>query len=248
MKVIRFKLSGDYALFKKPYANNQPQSFVIPPKTAILGMIGAIMGWSKDSYIDNLPFEDFKYGVKLLTPKIKKDLIGINLMQGKSAKFTFNENPLKNPPDRGQRSPTRFEFLKDMEWEVFLLIENKEIQDQLFKRLVTKKFVYNPNLGLQSLFAKIECDENDLIDLEIAKKINNNLYTSFDKNQIKFKITKPVAFYNELIPVCFEKNRSLPQTKEMISFVGDYSIEITNKEELEGKLYKDEQNRLYQLI
>ena len=248
MEAIRFKLSGEYALFKKPYANNQPQSFVIPPKTAILGMIGAIMGWSKDSYIDKLSFEEFRYGVRLITSKIKKDLIGVNLMQGKSAKFTFNENPIKNPPERGQRSPTRFEFLKDMEWEIFLLIDNQEIRNELFKRLIIKRFVYSPYLGLQSLFAKIECDEDDLIDLEIAKEINDNLYTSFDKNQIKFKITKPVAFYNELIPIYFEKDRSLPQTKEMISFVGDYSIKITNKEELEGKLYQDEQNRFYQLI
>ena len=224
MKVIRFKLSGEYALFKKPYANSQPQSFVIPPKTAILGMIGAIMGWSKDSYIDKLPFDNFKYGVRLITSKIKKDLIGINLMQGKIGEkhpitgetggFYLNKNPLTHPNKRGQRSPTRFEFLKDMEWEIFLLIEDQEIQNELFKRLVTKRFVYNPNLGLQSLFAKIECNEDDLIDLVIAKDINGNLYTSFDKNQTKFKITKPVAFYNELIPVYFEKDRSLPQTKE----------------------------------
>jgi CRISPR-associated protein Cas5h len=259
MKAIKFKLSGEYALFKKPYANNQPQSFVIPPKTAILGMIGAIIGWRKDKYIDKLPFENFKYGVKLLTPKIKKDLIGINLMQGakkeahpvtgeRGGEFTFNKNPLTHPGKRGQRSPTRFEFLKDMEWEIFLFIEDKNIQDEFFKRLVNKKFVYNPYLGLQSLFAKIECNENDLINLEIANEINDNLYTSFDKNQIQFKITKPVAFYNELIPVCFKKDRSLPQTREMISFVGDYNIEISNKDDLKGKLYKDEQNRFYQFI
>jgi len=248
MKAIKFRLSGDYTLFKKPFANNQPQSFVIPPKTAILGMIGAIMGWSKSDYIDMLPFDTFKYGVRLLTSKIKKDLIGINLMQGKSAKFTFNENPLRNPPDRGQRSPTRFEFLKDMEWEIFLIIDNKKIESELFDRLFSKKFIYNPNLGLQSLFAKIECSKNDLISLEIAKEINDNIYTSFDKNLIKFKITKPVAFYNELIPVAFEKDRSLPQTKEMISFVGDYEIIITNKEDLQEKLYQDDKNRLYQFI
>ena len=248
MKAIKFRLSGDYALFKKPFANNQPQSFVIPPKTAILGMIGAIMGWSKRDYIDMLPFDTFKYGVRLLTSKIKKDLIGINLMQGKSAKFTFNKNPLRNPPDRGQRSPTRFEFLKDMEWEIFLIIDDKEIESELFDRLLSKKFVYNPNLGLQSLFAKIECSKDDLINLEIAKEVNDNIYTSFDKNLIKFKITKPVAFYNELIPVAFEKDRSLPQTKEMISFVGDYAITITNKEDLQEKLYQDDADRLYQLI
>jgi len=248
MKAIKFRLSGDYALFKKPFANNQPQSFVIPPKTAILGMIGAIMGWSKRDYIDMLPFDTFKYGVRLLTSKIKKDLIGINLMQGKNAKFTFNENPLRNPPDRGQRSPTRFEFLKDMKWEIFLIIDNKEIEKELFDRLLSKKFIYNPNLGLQSLFAKIECSKDDLVDFEIAQDINDNLYTSFEKDFIRFRITKPITFYNELIPISFEKDRSLPQTKEIISFVGDYEIIITNKDDLKGELYQDGQNRLYQLI
>ena len=245
-QVVKFKLSGDYALFKKPYANNQPQSFIIPPKTAILGLVGAIMGWKKEEYIEKLPFDKFFYAVRLVTSKIKKDLIGINLMQGKGAKFTFNENPLANPPDRGQRSPTRFEFLKDMEWEIFLIIDDSKIQNELFERIELKKFVYNPNLGLQSLFAKIENEQ--LFDVELANDANNNIYTSFEKNFVKFKIRKPVAFYNELIPVSFNSDRSLPRTKEMISFVGEYEIEITNQNELKGKLYQDEKNRLYQFI
>lgn len=245
-QAIKFKLSGDYALFKKPFANNQPQSFVIPPKTAILGMIGAIMGWSKNEYIKILPFDKFSYAVRLLTPKIKKDLIGINLMQGKSAKFNFNENPLRNPPERGQRSPTRFEFLKDMKWEIFLIIENSQIKEELLGRLEEKRFVYNPNLGLQSLFAKIT--DEAFLEVELANEVNGNLYTSFEKSFVKFKIKKPVAFYNELIPVSFQKDRSLPQTKEIISFVGVYEIEIANKDELKGKLYQDDDSRLYQFI
>lgn len=245
-QAIKFKLSGDYALFKKPFANNQPQSFVIPPKTAILGMIGAIMGWSKDKYIEKLPFDKFSYAVRLITPKIKKDLIGINLMQGKSAKFTFDENPLKNPPERGQRSPTRFEFIKDVEWGIFLMIEDGEIQNKLFQRLKSKRFVYTPNLGLQSLFAKIESES--LLDIELTNEINNNIYTSFEKDFIRFGLKKPVSFYNELIPVSFNKDRSLPQTKEIISFVGDYEIEIKNRDDLKMRLYKDDDNRLYQFI
>ena len=245
-QVINFKLSGEYALFKKPFANNQPQSFVTPPKTAILGIIGAIMGWRKEEYISKLLFEEFSYAVRLITSKIKKDLIGINLMQGKNAKFTFNENPLRNPPERGQRSPTRFEFLKDMEWEIFLIIENNDIAEELIERLQNKKFVYNPYLGLQSLFANIEYQEP--FEVELADEVSDNLYTSFEKDFIKFKINKPVAFYNELIPISFEKDRSLPKTKEMINFVGDYEIEITNKKKLKGKLYQDENKRLYQFI
>lgn len=245
-QVIKFKLSGDYALFKKPFANNQPQSFVIPPKTAILGLIGAIMGWSKEDYIKNLPFEKFGYAVRLLTSKIKKETVGINLMQGKSAKFTFDENPISHPPERGQRSPTRYEFIKDIGWDIFLLIDNQSIREKLFERLQKKTFVYNPNLGMQQLFARIE-DEN-LFDIELAQEINNNLYTSFEKNLVNFTISKPVAFYNELIPVSFNSDRSLPVTKEMISFVGDYSLTITNKDDLKEKLYCDDDRRLYQFI
>jgi len=246
-QVIKFRLSGDYALFKKPFANNQPQSFVIPPKTAILGVIGAVMGWRKDSYIQTLPFNQFGYAVRLLTSKIKKETVGINLMQGKNGKFTFNENPISHPsPDRGQRSPTRYEFIKNIEWEIFLKIDNQQIREEFFGRLQKKVFVYNPNLGMQQLFARI--DSEDLIDVELAKELNDNLYTSFDKNLVKFTINKPVAFYNELIPVSFNNDRSLPVTKEMISFVGDYSLKITNKDELKEKLYADDDRRLYQFI
>ena len=245
-QVIKFKLSGDYALFKKPFANNQPQSFVIPPKTAILGLIGAIMGWSKEDYIKNLPFEKFGYAVRLLTSKIKKETVGISLMQGKNGKFTFDENPISYPPKRGQRSPTRYEFIKDIEWKIFLLIDEQSIREKLFERLQKKIFVYSPNLGMQQLFARIE-DENSF-DVELAKEINNNLYTSFEKNLVKFTISKPVAFYNELIPVSFNGDRSLPVTKEMISFVGDYSLTITNEDDLKEKLYCDDDRRLYQFI
>lgn len=255
-QVIKFKLSGDYALFKKPFANNQPQSFVIPPKTAILGLIGAIMGWSKEDYIKNLPFEKFGYAVRLLTSKIKKETVGINLMQGgikeshpetgEKGGFPPNKNPLTHPGKRGQRSPTRYEFIKDIEWEIFLLIDEQSIREKLFERLQKKIFIYNPNLGMQQLFARIE-DENSF-DIELAKEINNNLYTSFEKNLVKFTISKPVAFYNELIPVSFNGDRSLPVTKEMISFVGDYSLTITNKDDLKEKLYCDDDRRLYQFI
>jgi CRISPR-associated protein Cas5h len=246
-QAVKFKLSGDYALFKKPFANNQPQSFVIPPKTAILGMVGAIMGWRKEDYINNLPFDKFLYAVRLLTSKIKKETVGLNLMQGKNGKFTFNENPISNPsPDRGQRSPTRYEFIKNIEWEIFLIIEEQTIQVELFERLQKKKFVYNPNLGMQQLFAKIENEE--IKEVEKCQILNDNIYTSFEKNFIKFKINKPITFYNELIPVSFNADRSLPITKEIISFVGDYDLNITNKDELKGKLYADNDGRIYQFI
>lgn len=261
-QAIKFRLSGDYALFKKPFANNQPQSFVIPPKTAILGMIGAIMGWNKKDYILNLPFDKFDYAVKLLTSKIKKDTVGINLMQGKVGKkhlltgesggFYLDKNPISHPSSVGQRSPTRYEFLKDIEWEIFIIIDsdvkedNKKVQDIFFNRLKDGRFVYNPNLGMQQLFAKI--DKVESLEIKVAENITDNIYTSFEKGFIDFRITKPVAFYNELIPISFNIDRSLPKTKEMISFVGDYSLKIKNKKDLESKLYEDRDGRLYQFI
>jgi len=214
------------------------------------------MGWSKEKYIQTLPFNQFGYAVRLLTSKIKKETVGLNLMQGgikeahpdtgERGGFTFEKNPLTHSGKRGQRSPTRYEFIKDIEWDIFLLIDNQSIREQLFERLKKKTFVYNPNLGMQQLFARIE--DEDLFDVELAREINDNLYTSFDKNLVKFTISKPVAFYNELIPVSFNDDRSLPVTKEMISFVGDYSLKITNKDELEEKLYADNDGRLYQFI
>jgi len=230
MKVIGFNLSGKYALFTKPYTKNQPQSFIIPPKTAIAGMIGGILGFRRDEYQEKL--KNLKYSI--VVKDFKKYTTRFNLLQGKSATFSYSKNPLRNPPERGQRSPTTFELLKNPSWDVFVSMEDKlleELQDRIRKSL----YVYEPYLGVANAFAKLTLFQ-EMVELENGI---NKIKSFFELNLVKVRLIKPTRFYNELIPVGFESERSLPITKEMVVIMDEF--EVLNKKEIENEffIYKD---------
>jgi len=44
MKVLVFDVSSDYAHFRQPYSTTSSLTYAIPPRTAIFGLIGAILG------------------------------------------------------------------------------------------------------------------------------------------------------------------------------------------------------------
>ena len=230
MKVIGFNLSGKYALFTKPYTKNQPQSFIIPPKTAIAGMIGGILGFNRDEYQEKL--KNLKYSVVLRN--VSKYTTRFNLLQGKNASFNYSKNPLRNPPERGQRSPTTFELLKNPSWDIFISLED-ELLIELQNRIKNSLFEYVPYLGVINAFAKLELFE-EIIEL---KRGVNKIKSFFEFGLVKVKLNEPVKFYSELIPIEFKEKRSEPVTKEMVIFDGDF--DILNKEEIENEffIYKD---------
>lgn len=47
-KMLVFDVWGDYAHFRRFYTTTSPLSFPIPPRTALCGLIGAIIGLEKE--------------------------------------------------------------------------------------------------------------------------------------------------------------------------------------------------------
>lgn len=48
MKIVRFRLSGRFGHFLKAEANASAPSYPVPPRTALLGLLGAVLGLEKD--------------------------------------------------------------------------------------------------------------------------------------------------------------------------------------------------------
>ena len=228
MKVIGFNLSGKYALFTKPYTKNQPQSFIVPPKTAIAGMLGAILGLKREEYQEKL--QSLQYSV-VLKKEINKYTTRFNLLQGKSASFTYSKNPLRYPPERGQRSPTTFELLREPSWDIFISLED-DLLIELERRIKESLFEYVPYLGIASAFAKLQLFQK-IIDLE---KGLNQIKSFFEFGLVRVKIHKPVKFYSQLIPITFSEKRTMPISKEVVIFDGEF--EVLNKEEIENEFFK----------
>ncbi|MDZ7691710.1 MAG: CRISPR-associated protein Cas5 [Balneolaceae bacterium] len=76
-------MKGKFAHFRKYYANNTAFSFSIPPRTTLMGLTAAIMGWEKDSYYERLSSEHIHFGVRVLTP-LKKSFQRLNFLSIKS--------------------------------------------------------------------------------------------------------------------------------------------------------------------
>lgn len=90
-RLLVFDLEGPMAHFRKYYTNSSALSYVFPPRTAIEGMLAAILGLDRDSYYDLFsvrhchiavsvkePVRSIYKTVNYLYVKTKNDLNGSN--------------------------------------------------------------------------------------------------------------------------------------------------------------------------
>lgn len=86
-KIIKFNLSGKFAHFRKFYTNSSALSYLIPPKTVIMGIIASILEYDRDQYYDLF---DKKIGITVSVKAgcdIKKTIYSLNNMHDKYYKL-----------------------------------------------------------------------------------------------------------------------------------------------------------------
>jgi CRISPR-associated protein Cas5h len=149
VKMLVFDVWGDYAHFKRFYTTTSPLSFPIPPRTALCGLIGAIIGLEKEDndYLKYFSTEFAHIALRLLNP-IKKTVIAENLINTKNARGP-GMNLIIN------RTQIRFEFLKNQKYRIYFYYTDEE--DGLYKKLkynlTNHKTKYTPCLGLSENIA-----------------------------------------------------------------------------------------------
>jgi len=147
-KILAFDVWADYAHFRKFYTTTSPLTFSFPPRTALCGLIAAIVGLEKEEneYLKYFPFEEAFIGVRILKP-IKKVMIAQNLIHTKDAK-----GPGMNLITK--RTQIRFEFLKWPMFRIYFAYAGKEEKLKNLKQyLIEHKSVYTPVLGLSENIA-----------------------------------------------------------------------------------------------
>lgn len=146
MKGIQFIIEGNWGHFKKPETNNNPLSHDLITKTALIGLIGAVLGIERETMKDRFPelSEDLLYGVQLLNP-VKKISWG------------FTSKTAINPTCAG--SPKYFEFLRDPKFLVSLALQDnrsENIFDNFKNAVLQEESVYPPVLGWHNCPANLE--------------------------------------------------------------------------------------------
>jgi CRISPR-associated protein Cas5h len=234
--VLIFDVWGDYAHFRRFYTTTSPLTFPIPPRTALCGLIAAIIGKEKENneYLKDFTLGKASIGLKLLNP-IKKVMIGENLIHTKNAK-----GPGMNLIT--ERTQINFEFMKDQKYRIYFHHIDGCIYKQLKENLINHKSVYTPCLGLSENIANFkiigEFEAKSETSAEYVQ-INSVLPTEkiAEKQGIKFK--DEGEYFSIKVPIELDSDRVVTKYMNIIFERSGKSIEVKLKSSYWSVDYKD---------
>ncbi|RMG61367.1 MAG: CRISPR-associated protein Cas5 [Bacteroidetes bacterium] len=150
MDILTFELAGKHAHFRKYYANNTALSYFIPPRTTLMGVLAAVMGYPKDSYYEALASEHIRIGLSVLSP-LKKAIHRVNWLKVEGA---------SDFRGRSQHTQTPFELVSAqggpgelVRYQVYLAAtaSGSETLEQIRTQMLAKQQVYAISLGPANL-------------------------------------------------------------------------------------------------
>ena len=220
MEIVVFDLWGDYAHFRVPYTTSSPLAFPIPPKTALYGIVSAVLGYDKNNYLEIFNKENWEFAISIKN-KITTVRIPENLINTKAVKM-FS----RMPRGKACRTQINIEFLKAPYYRIYVSSENHKELNRLKQLLKEHKSNYTISLGISECLAnfkyigsypKVESKNNDFFEISSIiplKYIQNSSKIDFLKEDSKFLRVH--------LPLEMKPDRELVESK-------DFLLEATGK-------------------
>lgn len=151
MEVLVFDLQGDFAHFRKYYTTTSSLTFLVPPRTAVIGLVGAILGLPKERCAESFLLSECKVGIQILR-SLRKSVLKENWRAGPArlSKQTLSINEMQDI------SRTPIELVKEPHYRVFFYHSQKRLWENLLKMMYERKTVYTPCLGLSEFLAEVQ--------------------------------------------------------------------------------------------
>lgn len=109
MDVLRVRVSGRLAHFRKVFTNSTSLSYFFPPRTTIMGMVASAMGLERDSYYTKLA--PLSFGVEALTPLRKLTMAESYLDTDEVSEYKLRGMSSRVPTTREYVAPGEGDFL-----------------------------------------------------------------------------------------------------------------------------------------
>ena len=219
-EILIFDISSEYGHFRKFNTTTSPLTYSIPTRTAVVGIIGAILGLEREisegKYKEGTEPIQEKFSkknadiaIQILNP-VKKVNIGFNLLNTKESFFN-----IKN------RTQIEFELLKDAKFRIYFAMSNKEVFNELSDKVKKHKYHFSPYLGLSQF--TLVADFVDIVKAEISEnysdeyiKINSvvNLSKTYGENPIQFDNSAKYA--SNIMPIEMDKNRIIQEFSDVL--------------------------------
>ena len=218
--ILAFKLMGDYAHYSHPATNYSSLTYPIPPKTAIMGFLGAIIGLDDYSELNQI-----KYSVSINKNIEKKEFVFNGLQKVLGTNLKLKEG-YQNA--RGKKQFKR-ELLVSPEYDIYIDLSrvNDDIKGMLFDYIKNHKTKYQIYMGTNAFeadFSNIEVktfekvvDDEVVVDTLIPLSnyiYDENVFNHISNIRFATKIDTKIRTFSE-----FE----------------DFIIDISGKQEIKTK-------------
>jgi CRISPR-associated protein Cas5h len=140
---VIFDVASDLAHFRRQYAITTALTYPVPPRTALCGLVGAVLGLPKNESL--APFQDSEavFGLQILSP-LRTGYVSINLVDTK-------QNPSFRLKAVNPRTTVRYEVLRQPRYRV--MFSHPTLARQLAESLKHGESCYTPCLGLAWMIA-----------------------------------------------------------------------------------------------
>jgi len=217
-EIIRLELYGKFAHFRKFYTNASSQSYLIPPKTTIMGILGSILELPRDNYYDLFNKDNILFSIAINKDsdirKVNQSLNYIsddyfNLLVGKKGKV--------------QRTQCKFELLTgNIIYDIYLGLKTKTPEyERLIDKISGQNLGFGVSLGQKqfkgSIVKKETYDRDNFENLTEAYQVDSSIPSSDIK---ELNLNEDINVMKEDVPFCFIKSktgREITETNTVIA-------------------------------
>jgi len=222
-EILIFDISSEFGHFRKYNTTTSPLSYSIPTRTAVAGILGAILGMEREVAdgvypADAIPVQEFfskansDIAVQILNP-VKKENVAMNLINTKTSFYDLT---------RAGRTQIEFELVKNVKYRIFFALNNNQpVFSELAERIKTKSHHFSPYLGLAQFTATV-----DFVNIKQAESMENkgenfieiitavNLSKTIGEQPVEFDYSAMYSANN--MPIEMNRNREVQEFSEVL--------------------------------
>lgn len=211
-KIIKLELYGKFAHFRKFYTNASSQSYFLPPKTTIMGILGSILEIPRDEYYDLFHKDYILFSIAInKVSNIRKINQSLNYISDEYFHLLVGKK------GKVQRTQCKFELLTgSIVYDIYLGVKTEKPE---FKRLIEKiseqDLGYGISLGQKqfkgSIVKKETYEKDNFVELSEASSVDSSICS---KDIIDLNLNEDINIIKEDAPFCFKKSKTGREIQE----------------------------------
>jgi CRISPR-associated protein Cas5h len=136
LKILSFRISGAFAVFRDPSVTTSQTVYYIPSKSAVIGLLGALIGIRRSDKLGELYSNEY-------LGFFKNTYIGIQFESPpKKIVYFTNHRSLKEPKTK----PFKTEVVENPKYTIYVSTNNDQLE-KLFITLTKNEYAFSPYLG-----------------------------------------------------------------------------------------------------